>query len=454
MDRVATRLFLSYLLVVVVGLVVSSVLIGSLLVRFENQATRQRLLGIEQPIFNTVQNGVRQGRTAQDVIQSISDEARAVDARVLLIATQARRVLVDSEGHLQGQILPQTQSGDAEVFVFRDRDEDWLYVQRALGPVGTLVVARPRAAFNDIVRQLLPSILIAAVAAALVALVLAALLARTITRPVGELIRVAGRFAGGDLRARVGLGGPHEVRELGRAFNDMAAEVERARGTERAFLADLSHELRTPLTSIQGFSQAIVEGEVQGEGVGWAARTIQREARRLIRMVEGLLQVARIESGTGPESRENVPLGDIVRGAVAALEVQAREAEVTIHPDVGELPPVLGDADRLSQLFINVLDNAVKHSPKGASVDIGAAAQNGEVVVNVRDRGRGIPTGAETRVFERFYRGEGVGREGTGLGLAIAQAIAESHGGHIEASNLTDGAEFRVVLPVARPTSR
>ena len=449
MDRVATRLFLSYLLVVVVGLVVSSVLIGGLLVRFENQATRQRLLGIEQPIFNSVQAGVRQGRSAQDVITSITEEARAVDARVLLIATQARRVLVDSEGRMQGQVIPQAQSGEADVFVFRDRDEDWLYIQRALGPVGTLMTARPRAAFNETIRQLLPSILIGAGAAAVVALLLAALLARTITRPVADLITVARRFAGGDLRARVGLGGPHEVRDLGRAFNDMASEVERARGTERAFLADLSHELRTPLTSIQGFSQAIVEGEVQGEGVGWAARTIQREARRLIRMVEGLLQVARIESRTATEPRERVPLADVLRGAVAALEVQAREAEVTIKPALGDLPSVVGDADKLSQLFINVLDNAVKHSPKGASVDVGAAAQNGEVVVRVRDRGAGIPTGAETRVFERFYRGEGVDREGTGLGLAIAQAIAGSHGGHIEASNLADGAEFRVVLPVA-----
>jgi signal transduction histidine kinase len=452
-SRVATRLFLSYLLVVVVGLVVSSVLIGSLLVRFENQATRQRLLGIEQPIFTAVQTGVRQGRSPQDVIASITDEARAVDARVLLIATQARRVLVDSESRMQGQVLAQVQSGDAEVFVFRDSDEDWLYIQRALGPVGTLIVARPRAAFTETFRQLLPSILIGAGAAAVVALVLAALLARTITRPLADLVRVAGRFAGGDMHARVGPGGPHEVRALGGAFNEMASEVERARGTERAFLADLSHELRTPLTSIQGFSQAIVEGEVQGEGVSWAARTIQREARRLIRMVEGLLQIARIESGGTPGQRENVPLGDVVRGAVAALEVQAREAEVAIRPEVPELPPVLGDADRLSQLFINVLDNAVKHSPKGASVDVGAAAQNGEVVVRVRDRGTGIPSGAETRVFERFYRGEGVGREGTGLGLAIAQAIAESHGGHIEASNVDDGAEFRVVLPVAKAAS-
>jgi signal transduction histidine kinase len=139
----------------------------------------------------------------------------------------------------------------------------------------------------------------------------------------------------------------------------------------------------------------------------------------------------------------------VIRGAVAAMEAQAREAEVEIHASVGEVPSVIGDPDRLSQLFINVLDNAVKHSQKGTSVEVGSASQDREVVVRVRDRGAGIPAGAEARVFERFYRAGDVEREGTGLGLAIAQAIAQSHGGHIEARNVEGGAEFRVVLPVA-----
>jgi signal transduction histidine kinase len=449
-DRIAGRLFLSYLVVLAVGLIVASAAIAGLIVRYENETTRQRLTDISQPIFTAVQNGLRQSRTPQETVQALGDEARAIDARILIVATQSRRVTTDSEGRLEGQVVLPNTTGVEGVFTFRDRDEDWLFVQRAVNPAGTLLVARRRAAFGETVRQLVPSIAIGAGAAAAVALLLAALLARTITRPLRELVRGTGRFAGGDLRARVPVGGPGEVRELGGAFNDMADEIERARGSERAFLADLSHELRTPLTSIQGFSQAIVEGEVQGDGVSWAARTIQREARRLVRMVEGLLQVARIESGAAQGAREPVPLAEVVRGAVAALEVQAREAGVEIREPVGEMPPVVGDPDRLSQLFLNVLDNAVKHSPRGASVEVGAAAQDGHVVVRVRDRGAGIPAGAEARVFERFYRGDDVEREGAGLGLAIAQAIAQAHGGHIEAHNVEGGAEFRVVLPLAQ----
>jgi signal transduction histidine kinase len=444
-DRIAGRLFLSYLVVVVVGLVVASTLISSLIVRYENETARQQLLDISQPMLTAVQNGLRQGRSAQDVVRGLADEARAIDARVLIVATQSRRVAADSEGRLDGQVvLPDPTA--LGVFTFRDRDEDWLFVQRAV-PAGQLMVARRRAAFTDTIRKLVPATAIGAGVAAFLALLLAALLARTITRPLRELVRGSARFAGGDRKARVPLGGPREVRELGSAFNEMADEIERARGSERAFLADLSHELRTPLTSIQGFSQAIVEGEVQGDGVGWAAKTIQREARRLIRMVEGLLQVARIEARAAQGAREPIALANAVRGAVAAMEVQAREAEVEIREAIGEVPSVVGDPDRLSQLFLNVLDNAVKHSPRGASVDIGSAVQDGEVIVHVRDRGAGIPAGAEARVFERFYRAGDVDREGSGLGLAIAQAIAQSHGGHIEAHNVESGAEFRVVLP-------
>ncbi len=448
-DRIAGRLFLSYLVVVAVGLVVASTLVASLIVRYENDTTRQRLIDISTPMLTAVQNGLRQGRTPQDVLKGLAEEARAIDARLLIVATQSRRVAADSESHLEGQVVLPNPTPSEGVFTFRDRDEDWLFVQRAV-PAGQLVVARRRAAFTDTIRQLVPATVIGAGVAAFVALLLAALLARTITRPLRELVRGAGRFAGGDMKARVPLGGPREVRELGRAFNDMADETERARGSERAFLADLSHELRTPLTSIQGFSQAIVEGEVQGDGVGWAARTIRREALRLIRMVEGLLQVARIEAGAGHSVRERVALASVVRGAVAAIEAQAHEADVRISESVGEMPPVVGDPDRLSQLFLNVLDNAVKHSPKGSSVEVGSAERDGEVIVHVRDRGAGIPSGAEARVFERFYRGADVDHEGAGLGLAIAQAIAQSHGGHIEARNVEGGAEFRVVLPLAQ----
>jgi len=449
---IGRRLFLSYLAVVAVGLLAAAVALAGLLVRYENEVTRQRLVESAAPFLTAAQQAIRQGGGPREIVQSLVEQARAGSARLLIVQTAQRRVVVDSDGTLEGQFLPPIQPNERDVGTFRQGGEEWIFVQRPLGPAGTVVVARQRAQFGDTLRALLPPLLWGAAAAAAFALLVAALLARTITHPLRDLASGVRRFASGHYRARVAVGGPSEVRELGGAFNEMADEVERARGSEQAFLADISHELRTPLTSIQGFSQAIVEGEVRGDGVGWAAKVIQRESRRLVRMVEGLLQVAKLEAGRERIARDAVGLEAVLDGALAAIAPQANETGVVIRPEIAPLPSVLGDADRLAQLFLNVLDNAVKHSPPGGIVEVRAAREDGAVVIRVRDSGSGLPAGGEGRLFERFYRGENAARDGAGLGLAIAQAIAEAHGGRIEARNAENGgAEFTVRLPVTGP---
>src|SRR5256885_195038 len=340
---IATRLFLSFLAVVVVGLAAAAITIPGLLLRYENDQTKLRLEELSAPFLTAIQTGVRAGQQPREIVVSLTEQANAADAR-LLITTPQRRVVVDSEGTLNNVQLPQ------------------------------------------------PS-----------------------------------------------------------AFNEMASEIQRARGSEQAFLADISHELRTPLTSIQGFAQAIVEGEARGDAVSHVAEIIHREARRLVRMVEGLLQVARLESGTQAIGREDVAPARLLESAVAALEVQAKDAGVTFDVAGAEaLPSLRGDPDKLAQLFLNVLDNAVKHSPRGATVHVRGSRDDGDVIVRVRDAGSGFPEGAQARLFQRFYRGENALRNGAGLGLAIAQAIAQAHGGSITAANVDGGgAEFAVRLPLA-----
>jgi two-component system sensor histidine kinase KdpD len=167
-------------------------------------------------------------------------------------------------------------------------------------------------------------------------------------------------------------------------------------------------------------------------------------------MVEGLLQVAKLESGGQQLARDAVDVGELLGGAIAALAPQAKESNVAIDQTLSPLPPLRGDPDRLAQLFLNVLDNALKHSPPGSTVAVRAAPENGEIVVRVRDEGSGLPEGAETRLFARFYRGENAAsRDGAGLGLAIAQAIAQAHAGRIDARNVAGhGAEFAIHLPL------
>jgi signal transduction histidine kinase len=448
---VAGRLFLSYLGVVAVGLLVAGITVSGLLVRYENDVLRLRLQELSAPLLTAMTTALRAGQQPRDVIDALAEQAGSADARLLVLSNN-RRVLVDSTNALINQTLPTPTQGTFGAFI--DGDAQWLFVQSAFRPAATgvnaaiIVVARPRAAFGDAVRILLPSLLVAALVAGGFALIVAGLLSRTITRPLRDLVAGARHFARGEYRTRVPVAGPGEVAELGGAFNEMAGEIERARDSEQAFLADISHELRTPLTSIQGFAQAIAEGEAAGEAAPPAAKIIQRESRRLIRMVEGLLEVAKLQAG-GPElARERVEATSLVSSAVAALEVQAQEAGVKLDVATDGLPAVRGDPDRLAQLFTNLIDNAVKHSPRGASVTVRGAREDGHAVVHVRDSGSGLPGGAQTRLFRRFYRGENAQRDGAGLGLAIAQAIAVAHGGAITARNVNEGgAEFTVRLP-------
>ncbi|HZP97573.1 MAG TPA: HAMP domain-containing sensor histidine kinase [Candidatus Limnocylindria bacterium] len=456
MRSVGGRLFLSYLGVVAVGLFAASITISGLLVQYENDVLRLRLQELSAPLLTAMASALRGNQQPKDIVDALSEQARSAEARLLVI-TSNRRILVDSDDRLTGQTLGRPIQGSFGTFT--DRGESWLFVQQVfrqnatgLAP-STIVVARPRAAFADAIRTLIPSLVVAGLVSAGFALVVAGLLSRTITRPLRELVSGARRFARGDYRARVPVAGPTEVAELGGAFNDMAGEIERARGSEQAFLADISHELRTPLTSIQGFAQAISEGEATGAAIAPAANIIQRESRRLMRMVEGLLQVARLQSGTQELASERVEPAALLATARGALEPLAQDAGVsfafTESPDV---PTVRGDPDRLAQLFLNLLDNAVKHSPRGGTVAVEAARDDGYALVRVRDEGSGLPQGAEKRLFRRFYRGENAQRDGAGLGLAIAQAIAEAHGGSIAARNLEGGrgAEFTVRLPAER----
>lgn len=460
---IAGRLFLSYLAVVGVGLLIAALAIGGLLFSYENDQTRLRLVELATPFQAAIQAGVRDGKQPREIVDGLAEQAGAADARLLILspnggnATTARRVLIDSQGSLLNTRFPTPDQGN--IGQFAQNGVTWIFVQQPLaraatgaGGLGTIVVARPRAVYSDTVRALLPPLVVAGLVSAGFALVVAGLLAGTITRPLRALAAKTRAFAAGDHAARVPLAGPREVRELGGAFNDMAGEIERARGSEQAFLADISHELRTPLTSIQGFAQAIVEGEADGDTVGHAAGIIHRESRRLARMVEGLLQVARLEAGTSDMARDAIDPAGLLRAAAGALEVQAREAGVQLDLAIEHLSAIVGDADRLSQLFINVLDNAMKHAPRGTAVAVTASRVDREIVVGVRDAGPGLPVGNADRLFERFYRGDSAQRPGgAGLGLAIANAIAQAHGGSIGARNAEGGgAEFVIHLPLPR----
>ena len=220
-----------------------------------------------------------------------------------------------------------------------------------------------------------------------------------------------------------------------------------------ALLSAVSHDLRTPLAAITGAASTLRERAHEATDAEKTdlLDTIREEADRLERLVRNLLDMTRLESGALRVRREWVPLEEIIGVALTRLEAQIADRPVHTELPV-DLPLLSIDAILVEQLFVNLLENAAKYTPPGSAVDVIARVSGGSIVVEVADRGPGLPPGSEKRVFEKFYRGQQVERPGAGLGLAICLGIAQAHGGSIVGENRPGGgAIFRVTLPQTEP---
>jgi two-component system OmpR family sensor kinase len=276
--------------------------------------------------------------------------------------------------------------------------------------------------------------------------------------PLDRMGHTASVIAGGDLSHRVqDTDGRTEVGRLGMALNAMLDRLEEAFAERQAsedrlrrFLADASHELRTPLSSIRGYAELFRMGAVADAAeLERAMKRIEDEAARMGVLVEDLLTLARLdEIADAPHT--DVDVRRLARDAVDDARATAPGRAIALAGE-GEAT-VLGDAHQLRQVLANLLRNALVHTPEGTEVDVTCERRDGQVVLEVRDHGPGLPPDADTRaIFERFWRAEGGrerGRDGAGLGLAIVAAIVAAHDGTVSASNAPDGgAAFTVELP-------
>ena len=332
----------------------------------------------------------------------------------------------------------------------------WLYTLHLLGNQQYLLVAVPQPVLRirDILRnEILGPFLQAALIALLMAVGLSLLIGQWISKPLKQMAVTARRMENGDYQP-IPLEGPREVQQLGEALNEMAHKVQLGQQSQREFLANVSHELKTPLTSIQGFSQAIIDGAVQTpEALKQAAGVIYQESGRMFRLVLDLLSLARLEAGTADLQQMPVNLTALLRSIGEKFSIQAQQAKVTLSTNLAPNLVIIGDEDRLAQVFNNLVDNALKFTPEYGQITIQAGQQDGNAIASVTDTGIGIAPQDQQRIFERFYqvdksRKGGTGR-GTGLGLAIAAQIVAAHGGRIWLNSQPgQGTTFTISLPL------
>lgn len=339
----------------------------------------------------------------------------------------------------------------------------WLFIGLPFGgehgASQAIVLARPQPrqtlgeALNEFGGALGAPLLQAALAGALVAVMMAQVVSHTIARPLQHIAGAARAIARGHHDRRAPVSGPPEVRALATAFNHMSSEMQASQQAQQDFLVNVSHDLRTPLTSIQGYSQALIDGAAQDPVA--AARVIHEEAERLNRMVADIISLARLQDGRLALRVTELALNDIVDEVVQRLAVVARAQQIRLETQCEPLPTLRGDGDRLTQALTNLLGNALRFTPAGGSILLGTRAQGDDIEIRVQDDGSGIPAEDLPRIFERFYqvdKARGPLR-GSGLGLSITREIVQAHGGRIHADSAGpgQGSTFTLWLPRAGP---
>jgi signal transduction histidine kinase len=304
-----------------------------------------------------------------------------------------------------------------------------------------------QASFNE-------ALLLALLAAGVVAILVSLLLSRGVVAPVRVLTAASQRLADGHYSERVQVVGSDELGQLAHSFNQMAEKLEQVEAMRRQLIGDVSHELRTPLTAIKGSMEGLMDGVLPATPEIY--QQIHQEVDRLARLVDDLQELSRVEAGAYPLDIRPAAVSALVQTTLKRFAAQAQAKSIKLRSDLpANLPPVLADQDRITQVLINLVGNAMQYTPEGGQVTILSRRHGDEIHISVVDTGTGIPTEHIQHLFTRFYRvDKSRSRQaggGSGIGLAIARHLVEAHGGRIlaESEGEGKGSTFTFTLKVA-----
>ncbi|WP_433945994.1 sensor histidine kinase [Paenibacillus sp. SN-8-1] len=305
------------------------------------------------------------------------------------------------------------------------------------------------AAYFDPVAQLMVNTIINC---AIIGSVLILIAVRQIMKPLRRLTEATREVAKGKFSVQVPYSGRDEVARLAQYFNTMVQELKQIEFLRKDFINNVSHEFRTPISSIQGFARLLQTSSLPKERLLEYTDVIIEETERLNKLTSNILKLSRVENQTKPTHCTSFVLDEQIRRTILLLETEWNKKGLTLDLD---LPGTnyWGDEELIQQIWINLIDNAIKFSDDGGTVGVSIVREDGVIRVHIRDEGCGIPETAKSRIFEHFYQAESSrGRQGSGLGLAIVKRVTELCGGSVTVeSEEGEGSVFTVELPLINP---
>jgi len=492
--NIRVRLTLSHLLVIIIAMGLSGFLLLSFLERYFLQAAEDSLMAQARITAQTLLPGatlaeppagqLEASEPASNVLQqrqlnnlsvetwdwSSADYSQASLQLSADLTTHIRVldergvVLVDSWRQAGGMnlqsdpLVAQALSGSVVSTV--EPDGDMVLVLPAMQDgelLGLVYLSQPMDDVAAVLHDLRNSWLLSTGIALLLSGLLGLFLSGAIARPVRQLTEAAGAVAQGEFDQQVPIRSRDELGRLSQAFNDMTTRLRAARQMQVDFVANVSHELRTPLTAVKGTVETLRDGAVDDPEVrDRFLATVESETDRLIRLVNDLLSLSRADSAALNLQLGELDLAELLPQTIEKLLPKAAQREVkieiTIEPDC---PAVWADRDRVEQVLLNLLDNAIKYSRPGQTVTASATndPSGSKVTVEIRDEGAGIPSAELPFIGQRFYRADKArsrSQGGSGLGLAIAQALLQAHGSELVLeSQESQGTSASFALPAA-----
>lgn len=360
------------------------------------------------------------------------------------LADAGGRVVGDSEGLSVGTVMEQAALAEAVPIKYAGQTVGYMLL--TTGVHYELITLE-----QEFYRSVVWAVIWGGLAAAILAAGLGIAFSRRITSSLLQLSAAAGRLAGQDLTHRVKISSNDEIGQLSEAFNAMADSLERNERIRQNLVADVAHELRTPLAILRGNLESMQEEVVEPTPVVIAS--LHDEVLRMSRLVSDLQELSLAEAGKLPLRRQMVNFTELVAKVTTMLSGEAASKGVKLEVQVSSvLPPAYIDPDRIAQVTLNLLANALRHTPEGGTIRLSAEEEGENLHVQVTDTGSGIRPEDLSRIFDRFYKSDKTRNRaegGAGLGLAIAKGFVEAHGGRIWVESLFgEGSSFYFTVPL------